>query len=170
MSGLNLHDIVRAAITYNHPDETVQLYFNVEQVNDWGTVTPSYQGPDPVQAQIQSESDAALFHSNNTGMNTETVKAYFYQNAPLPIFDLSRFNQHGGDMFQREDGSWWLITAIPDNFSDVGWISTRATLQVNPPSKIVPPPSDTPDAPEDPEDPEDPETPDNLPEEEGDGE
>ena len=142
MSGLNLHDIVRAAITYNHPDEEVQLYFNIGQENTWGTVTPTYQGPYAVMAQVQSESDAALFHSNNVGMNTETVRAYFYQDQALPIFDLSRFNQHGGDMFQRSDGSWWLITGIPDNFSDVGWISTRATLQVNPPSKIVPPPAE----------------------------
>ena len=87
-------------------------------------------------------------------MNTETVRAYFYQNQALPIFDLSRFNQHGGDMFQRSDGSWWLITAIPDNFSDVGWVSTRATLQVNAPSKIVSPTA--------PDDPDTPDAPDNL--------
>ena len=142
MMGLNLHDIVRSAITYNHPDETVQLYFNVQQTNTWGTVVPTYKGPYEVKAQIQSESDAALFHSNNAGMNTETVKAYFYQDAGSPIFELSRFNEKGGDMFQREDGSWWLITAIPDNFSSVGWISTRATLQVNPPQHVIPPDSE----------------------------
>lgn len=136
MGGLNLHDIVRGAITAVHPDETVQLYFNVGQNNDWGEVTPIYEGPYEVQAQIQSESDSALFHSERAGMNTETVKAYFYQSDTSPISDLSRFKERGGDMFQRADGSWWLITAIPDNFSDVGWISTRATLQVNAPQNI----------------------------------
>ncbi len=139
--GINLHDVVRSAITTVHPDETVALYFNAGQVNNWGEVTPIYEGPYSVQAQIQSESDAALFHSNNAGMNTETIKAYFYQSEDSPIAELSRFKERGGDMFQRSDGSWWLITALPDNFSSVGWISARATLQVNGPQNIQPPPS-----------------------------
>jgi hypothetical protein len=69
-------------------------------------------------------------------MNTETVSVYFYQNNARAISDLSRFKERGGDMFQRSDGSWWLITALPDNFSSVGWISARATLQVNGPQNI----------------------------------
>lgn len=136
MSGINLHAVVRQAITTVHPDETVSLYFNVGQTNNWGEVTPIYEGPYQVQAQIQSESDSALFHSGNVGMNTETVRAYFYQSDVSPICDLSRFKERGGDMFQRADGSWWLITALPENFSSVGWILTRATLQVNPPQNI----------------------------------
>ena len=140
--GINLHDVVRRAITAVHPDETVEVYFNIGQVNNWGEITPIYEGPYSCQAQVQSESDSALFHSNNAGMNTETVRVYFYQNNARAISDLSRFKERGGDMFQRPDGSWWLITALPDNFSSVGWISVRATLQVNGPQNIQAPPAE----------------------------
>lgn len=176
MNGINLHHVVRGAITAIHPDETVQIYINTGQQNDWGTVTPTYAGPIEAKAQIQSESDSALFHSNRVGMNAETCKAYFYQrdfnrvllakklfgfeDAHLQPFDqavfsdgiedtvpahelsdLSRFKERGGDMFQRADGSWWLITAITDNFSSVGWVNVRAALQVNPPQNIIPVPN-----------------------------
>ena len=172
MNGINLHHVVRGAITSVHPDETVKLFINVEQSNEYGTVKLVFFGPIEVKAQIQSESDEALFHADRAGMNTETVKAYFYQQdfrdeliskkllgfkdswlqpfnqgvfanrsdmsvPSLEICDLQRFQERGGDMFQRGDGIWWLITAVPDNFSRVGWICVRATLQVNAPEGII---------------------------------
>ena len=39
----------------------------------------------------------------------------------------------GGDMIQLEDGTWWLVNEVLEDFSLSGWVSVLATLQVVPP-------------------------------------
>ena len=53
MSGLNLHAIVRGAITSVHPDETVTLYQSTGQSNNYGIVTAQYAEPQTVKAQVE---------------------------------------------------------------------------------------------------------------------
>ena len=132
-NGLNLHDIVRTAIVAVHPDETVTLYQSTGQVNNYGEITPTYAAGQVVQAQIQSEGDAALYHADRVGMNSQTIKAYLYADKAFPPAGVDRPFCRNGDIFQRDDGTWWLITAVTENFAGVGWVSVRGTLQVNPP-------------------------------------
>lgn len=136
MNGVNLHHVVRGAITAVHPDETLLWYQNEGAVNTGGILTPSYTGPVPLIAQVQSESDGALMHADRAGMNTETIKVYLYWDAQTAPLNLDRFTAKGGDMFRRSDGSWWLVTGLTDNFADVGWVSCRAVRQINPPEGV----------------------------------
>lgn len=137
MSGINLHHVVRAPITTVHPDETLLWYQNKGAANVGGLLKPSYASPVALVAQVQTESDASLMHADRAGMNTETVKVYLYWNAQTAPLNLDRFTAKGGDIFQRGDGSFWLVTALTDNFADVGWVSCRATRQINPPEVVV---------------------------------
>ena len=137
MNGINLHHVVRGAITTVHPDETILWYQNKGAANVGGILKPSYAEPLPLVAQVQSESDASLMHANRADMNTETVKIYLYWDAQTNPLNLDRFTAKGGDIFKRADGTFWLVTALTDNFAYVGWVSCRAVRQVNPPEVIV---------------------------------
>lgn len=137
MNGINLHHVVRGAITTVHPDETILWYQNKGATNISGIVKPSYAEPLSLVAQVQSESDASLMHANRADMNTETVKIYLYWDAQTNPLNLDRFTAKGGDIFKRADGTFWLVTALTDNFADVGWVSCRAVRQVNPPEVVL---------------------------------
>ena len=133
MNGINLHHVVRGAITAVHPDEPVKWYQNNGAQNVGGILKPAYTFVASVPAQVQSESDDALAHADRAGMNTDTVRAYLYFDDATPPPNLDRFKAKGGDIFQRADNSYWLVTALIDNFSDVGWLCVRAVRQVNAP-------------------------------------
>lgn len=137
MNGINLHHVVRTAITTVHPDETILWYQNKGASNVGGILKPSYAEPLSLVAQVQSESDASLMHANRADMNTETLKIYLYWDAQMNPLNLDRFTAKGGDIFKRADGTFWLVTALTDNFADVGWVSCRAVRQVNPPEVIT---------------------------------
>ena len=137
MAGINLHHIVRSPITNVHPDETLLWYQNKGAANVSGILKPSYAEPLSLVAQVQSESDASLMHANRADMNTETIKVYLYWDAQTNPLNLDRFTAKGGDIFKRADGTFWLVTALTDNFADVGWVSCRAVRQVNPPEVIA---------------------------------
>ena len=137
MNGINLHHVVRTAITTVHPDETILWYQNKGATNIGGILKPSYAEPISLVAQVQSESDASLMHANRADMNTETIKVYLYWDAQTNPLNLDRFTAKGGDIFKRADGTFWLVTALTDNFADVGWVSCRAVRQVNPPEVVI---------------------------------
>ena len=137
MNGINLHHVVRTAITTVHPDETLLWYQNQGAANVGGILQPSYAEPLSLVAQVQSESDASLMHANRADMNTETIKVYLYWDAQTNPLNLDRFTAKGGDIFKRADGTFWLVTALTDNFADVGWVSCRAVRQVNPPEVVL---------------------------------
>lgn len=137
MNGINLHHVVRGAITTVHPDETILWYQNKGASNVGGILKPSYAEPLSLVAQVQSENDASLMHANRADMNTETIKIYLYWDAQTNPLNLDRFTAKGGDIFKRADGTFWLVTALTDNFADVGWVSCRAVRQVNPPEVIA---------------------------------
>ena len=137
MNGINLHHVVRTAITTVHPDETILWYQNKGATNISGILKPSYAKPLSLVAQVQSESDASLMHANRADMNTETIKVYLYWDTQTNPLNLDRFTAKGGDIFKRADGTYWLVTALTDNFADVGWVSCRAVRQVNLPEVVA---------------------------------
>ena len=140
--GINLHDVVRAAITALHPDETVKLYQSQGQTNVAGLITPQYAAPQTVKAQIQSANNADLEHINYIGMNKVVMRFWLYAGAYPPAGIVRPFSRNG-DMMQRDDGTWWLVTGEPDNFDRVGWVSVLAVLQERAPAGI--PAAETPE-------------------------
>lgn len=136
---LNLHQIVRTAITFNHPGETLLHVRSKGQTDsdDEGKITPLYD-TEIVQGQVQSEGDASLFHANMAGQNTIARRIYLYapSSALTQPSGIFRPLARNGDLLRRDDGTWWLVVAVEENFSDVGWVSVRAVLQTNPPEGL----------------------------------
>lgn len=129
---VNLHNIVRGAITAIHDDESVHWYMFSGQINTDGAITPLYHPPVIIRAQVQSESDDALYHSNNVGEN-EVIRR-FYMYAPGVVLrpaGIIRPLGRAGDLIYRPvEATWWLITATIDDFSASGWVCVRAVQQV----------------------------------------
>ena len=136
--GINLHNVTRAAITTVNPDETVTLYQSQGQTNVAGLITPKYAEAVTCKAQVQSANNADLEHAERVGMNRNILRFYFYAGTYPPAGIVRPFARNG-DMIQRSDGTWWLVTAEPDDFSRVGWVCVLGTLQERPPVGITPP-------------------------------
>jgi hypothetical protein len=106
-------------------------------VNAKGVLTPTWAAGEPVEAQIQSESPDELARmSENVDVVETTRQAWFHGapgSAPKP---LDRETGAGGDIIQRVDGSWWLVTAVLDDYTRAGWTRVRLTRQVKGPESI----------------------------------
>ena len=142
MFGPDLHTVVRGAVTAVHPDERVVRYRSVGQSNVRGKMVPAYAEPETLDAQIQSEKDDALYHAARADENSVTRTFYLRTPAGLGsrVAGIVRPLARNGDMFFRpEDGTWWLVVAVVEDFSSVGWSRARCTLQVNGPEGVEPP-------------------------------
>lgn len=133
MLGLNLHELVRGAITTVKPDESVLLYKAVGQTNLDGEVKPSYNPAMSIKAQFQPNESNRLMHAEKTGVTTITEQVFLYSDTTLPVAGVERSPiARTGDMINR-NGEWWLITAVLEDFSAIGWINVEVTQQLTPP-------------------------------------
>lgn len=131
---INLHGLVRQAITALHPDEAVTLRQSIGQRNERGRVTPVYGPAQAVQAQIQSLGQNELAQREATSNTRIDRKAYlFAPDAGLPPQGIVRPLGRTGDMLQRADGTWWLVTAMIEDFTASGWVCVGITQQVDGP-------------------------------------
>lgn len=134
--GINLHSIVRPVINALHPEVKATLYQSTGQTTGAGGGVKSIYAPGvAITAQKQSESPAALFHADRVDQTEESRKFYLFSDSDTAKKVQGEYRplSRGGDMFQLTDGSWWLVDALIEDFSLSGWVSIRATLQVNPP-------------------------------------
>jgi len=140
--GINLHQIVRGTTASLHPDVPATLHRSTGQTTGGGgQVKATYGEGRPIIVQAQSEKPSELYHSNNVGQ--ENVSRKFYLNSGPSMAELTtgiiREVGRNGDMFQISAGAdwfagtWWLVTALIEDFSRSGWVAVRATLQLNPP-------------------------------------
>lgn len=137
---MNLHSLVRGAITTLHPDETVTLRQSIGQQNVRGRITPVYAPAQTVAAQIQSLGQNDLAQVEQTSSTKVDRKAYLYAPAPaMPPQGIVRPLARNGDMLQRADGIWWLVTAMIEDFTASGWVCVGITQQVDGPDLSISP-------------------------------
>lgn len=131
---MNLHAIVRGAIPALHPDETVTLRQSVGQRNIRGRIVPVYARAQTVTAQIQSLGSDDLRHAEAVNLTQRDRKAYLFAPAPTtPPAGIIRPLSRNGDMIQRADGSWWLVTAMLEDFTASGWVCVGMVQQLEGP-------------------------------------
>lgn len=134
--GINLHALVRPAINALHPNAKGTLYRSTGQVTlSGGMIKATYAEGIAVTVQVQSEGPTTLFHADKVGQEETSRKMYLFSDAEPKnrVAGIVRELARNGDMLQLEDGAWWLVTAVIEDFIRSGWCSVRATLQVNPP-------------------------------------
>lgn len=128
---INLHGIVRSTINTIHADEPVNLFQSAGQTNIKGELYPVYFPAFPALAQVQSEGGDVLTHTANYGQTETARKFYLYSDDASQPAGIIRYKARGGDLIQRTDGSYWLITAVQEDFHAAGWVCVRAVLQIN---------------------------------------
>lgn len=129
--GINLHAVVRGIIETLHPDENLLLYQNMGQtIGADGVVRNSYLPPRSVRGQVQNLTSEQLEHSERISTNTDQRRIYLFapDTYPTPA-PMERYEARTGDMVQRENGEWLLVTCMADDFRRVGWVCLCATLQ-----------------------------------------
>ena len=133
---LNLHDIVRPVIGANYPDQELTYYRSLGQtVNDEGVAVSSYAAGVPIMGNFQSEGDAALNYAGLVAENSIIRKLYVYasEDRTERPWGLYRLDVRNGDYIQDKRGDYWLVMAVLEDFSDVGWECLRVQLQQMPP-------------------------------------
>lgn len=127
---LNLHALANPLISTIHSNELVTLYQSTGNKNIKGNIRPTYAEGILVSAQVQSVGDAALQQMGIEGQN-DITRLFYLNSLNLTPSGIVRPLARGGDIFQRTDGTWWLVVAVTDDFStQSGWVCVRASLQV----------------------------------------
>lgn len=66
-------------------------------------------------------------------------KAYlFAPDAPVPPQGTVRSLARTGDMLERADGTWWLVTVLIEDFTASGWVCVGIAQQVDGPDLGAP--------------------------------
>ena len=131
--GLNLHSIVRGAITSVNNDLDCELYRMTgrHQTDDEGDTTPIFEGPALVKAQFQSISQDMIRQMDMLEITTTTRRVYLYATSSPAQRPWAQWRPLGrsGDVIKDPNGSIWTISAVIEDFTSEGWICVLATLQ-----------------------------------------
>lgn len=130
---------MRGAINANLADETFTLFRSCGQQNNHGTVKAVYLNGIEVKGSFQSENDAALDHSNLAGQNSQIRKLYLQSSDNLKEKPYSMFRQlsRSGDYLKDNNGMWWFVIAVEEDFSKAGWECLRVQLQDRQPNLAI---------------------------------
>ena len=128
---MNLHQIVRGAITRVHDDQTFSILRSLPSTVVNGVRVSEYERLDGFTGNFQSEGDAALNYSNNAAQNTIIRRLYLYatdDRATRP-WTIYRPLARSGDYVINDKGEYWKVEAVVEDFSDDGWEQLRVTFQ-----------------------------------------
>ena len=137
MNGLNLHNIVANAISVAQEFEDIFVIKSNGVSNVKGVVTSIYDAPIAVKARIQTDSDQVLEHKQNIDMNKIAFKFYLATDFSKRVSGLDRLRYKTGDYLHRvADNTYFLVTALYDEFSQQGWVCIEGTLQIDIPPAV----------------------------------
>ena len=135
---LNLHDLVRGAINIVNPDEDVWLIQNIGQTNVKGRITASYAPAQKVKAQVQTLSGDDLTVMNDTERTERDRKFYLYAETKTgtPPSGIIRPLGKSGDFMRRNDGTYWKVYNVSEDYTTDGWVLVLASQQVDVPEQV----------------------------------
>lgn len=127
---MNIRKMANTITKLVHPNETLTIYKANGQVNDHGTVKPIYQSTITMQGNIQSLDTNTLKHLEAIGDTKASQQAFL----DFPLSSTTRTpTPSGGDILQRSDGSWWLVTSVIEDWNADGWCNVGIVQQLTPP-------------------------------------
>lgn len=120
---LDMHGIVRGAITQVNDDQPATLYSSTGYTNTQGILTPTYATAN-ITVQVQAKDHSGLVHERALNYSTSFTTVYAYGN----LSDLDRPSGKGNDLLNI-NGRWWSITQVNEWWPT--WCSVEVTLQVD---------------------------------------
>lgn len=130
---MNLHAIVRNAITTVNPDIIAQFQLSIgNTVDESGNLAPNYADAVPVKIQVQPMSRGDLKQVETLNIQGVFRTVFMYGNAQ----GIVRPNQSGGDLltfpqFKGQQPAPWLVVAVdgPWDVDQGGWTKVIVCLQ-----------------------------------------
>ena len=118
---MNLHALVRGAITAVNPDQTVILLQSAGQTVSDYQQRPVWQPACVVKAQVQPTPDKALQWLLQTRQDSIWRDCYLYG----PVRGLERATTRGGDMLYFEGFEWQVDQVLEAWSTTAGWTKVR---------------------------------------------
>ncbi len=123
---MNLHAIVRSAISSVNPDVPVTVAFSLPPTTaPTGKRTATYSAPVPMMAQVQALTSTDLRKMEGQNIQGATRSIYLYGT----LDGVSRMKQKGGDLVTLPGGVVYLTTMVLEQWPD--WVKVSATAQMD---------------------------------------
>lgn len=120
---LDMHGIVRGAITSVNDDVPATWYSSTGYTNAQGILTPTY-ATTGITAQVQAKDHSGLIHDRALNYATDITTVYAFGN----LSDLERPSGKGNDILNFNN-QWWAITRVNEWWPT--WCSVEVTRQVD---------------------------------------
>lgn len=135
--GINLHSIVRSAISAVARDLPADLYISTgrSERKERGNMVPIFHPPVPVTAQWQSMKNDEIVLSDAVSTSSTVRRVYVRatDTAEERPWAMWRPLGRSGDLLQDDKGNFWLVDAVIEDWSHEGWVCLQAVLQTVPP-------------------------------------
>ena len=131
---LNLHAIVRGAITFNNADQTFTLFRSLGTFSrDPATMetVPDVSSGVTVQGQIQSIGSDSIVQTERVTFESTVRRLYLYapSSPKARPWTMWRPLARSGDYVQDAKGYFLYVYAVLEDFSSSGWVSLQVILQ-----------------------------------------
>ena len=138
---LNLHSIVRTAITANFADETIQLVRSAGSINVKGRIQANYYPALTLKAQVQTLNGDDLQVIGETE-RTERDRKFYIMASPsmgaVPAGQVRvRVARTGDFIYRPAFSTFWKIYNVAEDFSPAGWVQVLASEQAEVPSDVL---------------------------------
>ena len=138
---LNLHSIVRTAITANFADETIQLVRSAGSINVKGRIQANYYPALTLRAQVQTLNGDDLQVIGETE-RTERDRKFYIMASPsmgtVPAGQVRvRVARTGDFIYRPAFSTFWKIYNVAEDFSPAGWVQVLASEQTEVPSDVL---------------------------------
>ena len=127
---INLHHIVRGAITAVHDDEPCLLIQSKGATSSRGRMTATYNAAVAVRAQVQTLSGDDLTVTGETERTERDRKFYLYAADPVPAGQIRTATRTGDYIYRVNPGTVWKVYNVAEDFSTAGWVQLLASEQV----------------------------------------
>lgn len=138
---MNLHGIVRGAITAVSRDKDVTLYQSTGQYSrqERGNMSQVFVEIPDLKAQFQSLSTDQIQAFDGIEITATTRRVYLYADVGTgqPPFTAFRPLGRSGDYLKDDLGKWWLVNGVIEDFTHEGWCCLLCTLQTAAPTITI---------------------------------
>lgn len=127
---INLHHVVRGAITSVHADEPCLLIQSTRATSVKGRMTAGYAPAVAMRAQVQTLSGDDLTVTGETERTERDRKFYLYADDPVPAGQIRTATRTGDYIYRVNWGTVWKVYNVAEDFSAAGWVQLLASEQV----------------------------------------
>lgn len=127
---INLHHIVRGAITSVHADEPCLLIQSTGATSVKGRMTAGYAAAVAMRAQVQTLSGDDLTVTGETERTERDRKFYLYAYDPVPAGQIRTAARTGDYIYRINWGTVWKVYNVAEDFAAAGWVQLLASEQV----------------------------------------